>query len=240
MISAFRMGTGTYDSTVPEPDGKARDSSEDAPGKREAVAASHRVPVVLVVDAVPHRAAAIRAWAWQRRGVRPLFAASATIAYETAAREQPEVAIIDLMFRNGRGLAVAIELRRIAPDVEIVFIVEDSAEPEVQAALDLGWERLVSVDHLEQWLDRGLKPLAKLARVERELRVARREAETAAAGNVVPSIPNLPLSVAERRYRETFLRSKMATAGERREAARLAGVPYTTFCVMLRKLGIKH
>ena len=30
-----------------------------------------------------------------------------------------------------------------------------------------------------------------------------------------------PLGVAERRYRETFLRSKMATAGERRAAARL-------------------
>ena len=150
------------------------------------------------------------------------------------------MAIVDLMFRSGRGVAVAIELQRAAPDVEVVFVVEDAAAPEVQAALDLGWDRLVAVDRLEEWLDRGLKPLAKLAKLERELRAARREAETASAGNVVPAIPNLPLSVAERRYRETFLRSKMATAGERRAAARLAGVPYTTFCVMLRKLGIKQ
>lgn len=233
------MDSRQHDSTIPEIDASAR-TGDDPSAKREAVAAAHRTPVVLVVDAVPHRAAAIRAWAWQRRGVRPLFAATATVAYETASREQPEVAIIDLMFRGGRGLAVAIELRRIAPDVEIVFVVDDSAAPEVRAALDLGWERLVSAAGLEEWLDRGLKPLAKLARLERELRTTRREAETVSAGDVVPTVPNLPLSVAERRYREIFLRSKMATAGERREAARLAGVPYTTFCVMLRKLGIKH
>jgi len=232
------MDSGSHDSTIPEIEARAR-RAEEAPDKREATAAAHRTPVVLVVDAVPHRAAAIRAWAWQRRGVRPLFATSAGVAYEMAAREQPEVAIIDLMFRSGRGVAVAIELQRAAPDVEVVFVVEDAGAPEVQAALDLGWERLVAADRLEEWLDRGLKPLAKLAKLERELRAARREAETASAGNIVPSVPNLPLSVAERRYRETFLRSKMATAGERRAAARLAGVPYTTFCVMLRKLGIK-
>ena len=233
------MGTGSYDSTIPEVDPNARQAA-DAPAKREAVAVGHRIPVVLVVDAVPHRAAAIRAWAWQRRGVRPVFATTATSAYETASREQPEVALIDLMFRTGRGVAVAIELRRIAPGVEMVFLVDNPADPEVQAAMDLGWQRLVASEHLEEWLDRGLKPLAKLARIERELRIARREAETASAGNVIPAVPTLPLSVAERRYRETFLRSKMATAGERREAARLAGVPYTTFCVMLRKLGIKQ
>ncbi len=233
------MDSGSHDSTVPEVDPKAR-ASDEASGKRDAIAAGHRTPAVLVVDTVPHRSAAIRAWAWQHRGVRPLFAATATLAYETAGREQPEVAIIDLMFRSGRGLAVAIELRRMAPDIEIAFVVEDPAVPEVQAALDLGWERLVAADRLEEWLDRGLKPLAKLARLKRDLRVARREADTVSAGNVVPAVSNLPLNVAERRYRETFLRSKMATAGERRAAARLAGVPYTTFCVMLRKLGIKH
>jgi CheY-like chemotaxis protein len=233
------MDSGSHDSTIPEVDAKTR-AAEDAPGRREAVAAAHRTPVVLVVDAVAHRAAAIRAWAWQRRGVRPVFATSAAVAYEAASREQPEVAIVDLLFRGGRGIAVAIELRRAAPEIEIALVVENAAAPEVQAALDLGWDRLVAADRLEEWLDRGLKPLARLARLEREVRVARREAATAAAGNVVPAMPDLPLSVAERRYREAFLRSTMATAGERRAAARLAGVPYTTFCVMLRKLGIKH
>ncbi len=232
------MDSGPHDSTVPETDGKSRESRDPA-ARRETLAA-HRTPIVLVVDAVAHRSAAIRAWAWQHRGVRPLFATTSTVAYETASREQPEVAILDLMFRNGRGIAVAVELRRIAPDVEIVFVVDDPTVPEVQVAWDLGWERLVSSASLEEWLDRGLKPLAKFARLKRELTMARQDAETACAGNVVPEVSNLPLNVAERRYRETFLRSKMATAGERRAAALLAGVPYTTFCVMLRKLGIKH
>jgi PleD family two-component response regulator len=232
------MDTGSHDSTVPETDAKSK-ASDDPAARRETFGAQ-RTPIVLVVDGAAHRAAAIRAWAWQHRGVRPLFATSSTVAYDTATREQPEVAILDLMFRNGRGIAVAVELRRIAPEIEIVFVVEDPSVPEVQAAWDLGWERLVSSSGLEEWLDRGLKPLAKLARLKRQLTLARRDAETASTGNVVPEVSNLPLGVAERRYRETFLRSKMATAGERRAAARLAGVPYTTFCVMLRKLGIKH
>ena len=233
------MDTGSHDSLIPETEGKSKGSDDPAAARREALAA-HRTPVVLVVDTVAHRSAAIRAWTWQHRGVRPMFATTSTVAYETASREQPEVAILDLMFRNGRGSTVAVELRRVAPEIEIVFVVEDPTVPEVQAAWDLGWERLVSSAGLEEWLDRALKPLAKFARLKRQLTMARQDAETACAGNVVPEVSNLPLGVAERRYRETFLRSKMATAGERRAAARLAGVPYTTFCVMLRKLGIKH
>jgi CheY-like chemotaxis protein len=225
------METSSHDSIVPEKDATSQGSDDPT---------TRRTPIVLVVDAVAHRSAAIKAWAWQHRGVRPMFATTSTAAYETGVREQPEVAILDLMFRNGRGCAVAIELRRLVPEIEIVFVVEDPSVPEVQAAWDLGWERLVSSESLEEWLDRGLKPLAKFARLKRQLTMVRQDAETASVGNVVPEVSNLPLGVAERRYRETFLRSKMATAGERRAAARLAGVPYTTFCVMLRKLGIKH
>ena len=232
------MDTGSHDSTIPETDLKSG-AADDQTARRETLAA-HRTPVVLVVDAVAHRAAAIRAWSWQHRGIRPLFAATATAAYETANREQPEVAILDLMFRGGRGIAVAVELRRIAPEIELVFVVDDPSVPEVQAAWDLGWERLVASPTLEEWLNRGLKPLAKVAKLRRQVTTARRDIETLSAGNVSPAVPSLPLGVAERRYRETFLRSMMATAGERRAAARLAGVPYTTFCVMLRKLGIKH
>ena len=226
------MATGSHNSVIPENDLPPSKGSDDPTARR--------IPVVLVVDAGVHRSAAIKAWAWQHRGVRPMFATTSTAAYETASREQPEVAIVDLMFRNGRGSTVAVELRRVAPEIEIVFVVDDPTVPEVQAAWDLGWERLVSSAGLEEWLDRGLKPLAKFARLKRQLTMVRLDAETASAGNVVPEVSNLPLGVAERRYRETFLRSKMATAGERRAAARLAGVPYTTFCVMLRKLGIKH
>lgn len=232
------MDTGSHDSIFPEVDVKAA-AADDAAARRDALSAS-RTPVVLVVDTTPHRVAAIKAWSWQHRGVRPVVASTASAAYEVASREQPEVALVNLMFRGGRGIAVAVELRRVCPGIEPVFVVEDPSVPEVQAARDLGWERLVAADSLEEWLNRGLKPLAKLAKLQRQVTAAQRDAETLAAGNVVPAVPSLSLDAAERRYRETFLRSTMATAGGRRAAARLAGVPYTTFCVMLRKLGIKH
>ena len=125
------MATGSHNSVIPENDLPPSKGSDDPTARR--------IPVVLVVDAGAHRSAAIKAWAWQHRGVRPLFANTSTAAYETASREQPEVAIVDLMFRNGRGSTVAVELRRVAPEIEIVFVVDDPTVPEVQAAWDLGW-----------------------------------------------------------------------------------------------------
>jgi DNA-binding NarL/FixJ family response regulator len=237
-LEASGMDTGSHDSIIPEVELRPP-PADDSVARREALAGS-RTPVVLIVDTTAHRLAAIRAWSWQHRGIRPVVASSATTAYEAASREQPEVALVNLMFRGGRGIAVAVELRRVAPGIELVFVVEDPTVPEVQAAKDLGWERLVAAASLEDWLNRGLKPLAKLAKLKRQVAAAQREVETLSAGNVVPAVPSLSLDAAERRYRETFLRSTMATAGGRRAAARLAGVPYTTFCVMLRKLGIKH
>jgi DNA-binding NarL/FixJ family response regulator len=124
------MDTGSHDSIFPETDFKSG-AVDDSPGRRDTLAAQ-RTPVVLVVDAVAHRAAAIKAWSWQHRGIRPVIATTATAAYEAANSEQPEVAILDLMFRGGRGIAVAVELRRIAPEVELVFVVDDPTVPEVQ------------------------------------------------------------------------------------------------------------
>ena len=169
-----------------------------------------------------------------------MVASTATTAYEAASREQPEVALVNLMFRGGRGIAVAVELRRLAPGIEPVFVVEDPTVPEVQAAWDLGWERLVAAESLEDWLNRGLKPLAKLAKLKRQVAAARRDVETLSAGNVVPAVSSLSLGRGRAAVSRDVPSFKMATAGERRAAARLAGVPYTTFCVMLRKLGIKH
>jgi molybdenum-dependent DNA-binding transcriptional regulator ModE len=46
------------------------------------------------------------------------------------------------------------------------------------------------------------------------------------------------LHAAETRFRETYLRLLLAERGSRRRAADEAGVPYRSFCEMLRKLGI--
>jgi CheY-like chemotaxis protein len=214
--------------------------TDELAARREAHHHAQRPPTVLLVEAGAPRAAAFKAWAASNGGVRLFVAPTSSAAFAIATREQPEVAVVDLMFRDGRAVALALELRSLAPDLEVVFVVDDSGAPEAQAAWDLGWQRLVDPDSIEGWLERGLKPLATLVRLKRQVTLARHEAERLSAGTVVPTVAPLPLAVAERRYRETFLRSKLAMAGERREAARLAGVPYTTFCVMLRKLGIKR
>ena len=206
---------------------------------RRALLVDAAAPAVLMLDGSEERLATVRAWARRRSGVRPLFAGTMAAALEVVEREPPEVAIIDLLFRGTRGIAVAGQIRLLAPDVEVVFVTADRCAPEVQAAFDLGWQRIVAASGLEGWLERAMLPLCRLASLRRQTTRAQLAAAELAAGDVVPGPSALPLGVAERRYRETFLRGKLAMAGGRREAARLAGVPYTTFCVMLRKLGIR-
>jgi CheY-like chemotaxis protein len=193
---------------------------------------------VLVVDAAEVRVGAVKRWMLRQAWVCPTFAASPAAAVEIAAREQPEIVLLDLLFCAGRGVALAIELGRLSPTTEVVLVVEDPGAPEVQVAFDSGCTRLVRADGLVNWLGKGLLPLARAVRAERQLALARRQAEELAAGDVRPSQSGLPLAVAERRYREAYLRSKLAQTGGRREAAALSGIPYTTFCVMLRKRGI--
>jgi len=194
---------------------------------------------MLVVDATEVRVGTVKRWIRQNDWARPLFATDMATATEIAAGQQPEVALVDLLFSGGCGVALAIELRRLSAAMEVVLIVDDPGAPEVQVAFDAGCARVVRSDGLGAWLDRGLLALGQLVRAERRAALARAEAEELAAGNVPPAPSALPLAVAERRYREAYLRAKLAQACGRREAAALAGIPYTTFCVMLRKLGIQ-
>jgi CheY-like chemotaxis protein len=214
-------------------------STDELAARRELLGA-HHVPSVLVVGTAAARIANLRRWAGHQGNLRVSFASTSAEALDVVARERPELVLLDLLFKGGRGISVAVELARIGDEVEILLMVDDAGAPEVQAAWDLGWRRLITWDAATAWLDRGLKPLAELVRLRRALASARQEAERLCAGDVVPSVSALPLGEAERRYREAFLRSKLAVAGGRRQAAELAGVPYTTFCVMLRKLGIRH
>ena len=199
---------------------------------------------ILVVDAAEVRVSAIKRWARTHAWLRPIFTTSAAAAIAIASEAHPEIAIVDLLFDGGRGVALAIELKRLSPGLEAVLVVEDAKAPEVEVAFGAGCGRLVRSDGLTAWLDAALRALARLAASERQLTAARRAAQELAGGNVVPaSVPSsvstsLPLAVAERRHREAYLRAALAQTGSRREAAALAGIPYTTFCVMLRKLGI--
>jgi CheY-like chemotaxis protein len=196
---------------------------------------------VLVATASTKMTGPVATWA-ASAGHLTLAAGGRAEAVALTRTHRPEVLLIDVQLGDGEGIALAIELLGISPGAEVVFLVETLEAPEVRAARDVGVSRFVQSIDLPGYLAMAVAPLARLARARRTLAEAQREVERLPA--LPPADPiessggGLPLAVAERRYRESYLRATLAKGGGRRAAARLTGVPYTTFCVMLRKLGI--
>lgn len=160
-------------------------------------------------------------------------------AVEAARDHQPEIAVIELGFRDCDGPAVALRVAAMAPHVETVFFAGPKDEGEVAAARDLGLGRVVPLDDLISHLDRIVVPLGEAVRLRRRLEEVERRLRLLSDESWGRAGPErIALPEAERRYRETYVRSLLAETGNRREAARRAGVPYTTFCEIMRKLGI--
>jgi hypothetical protein len=174
---------------------------------------------------------------------------------EAAARnlcreKKPEVLLIDLLVHGSEAIALGIELGKLAPNAQLVFLVEKGTDPELRVAKDMGISRFVEMKDVNAWLSVAVQPLAMLARAQRDLQRARRavdelglwKGDTATHEDDEPGPAHkpIPLAVGEGRYREAYLRAILARVGTggRRTAAKLAGVPYTTFCLMIRKLGI--
>jgi DNA-binding NarL/FixJ family response regulator len=178
------------------------------------------------------------------------FIAETEAAARTLCRDKkPEVLLIDLLVHGSEAIALGIELGKLAPNAQLVFLVEKGTDPELRVAKDMGISRFVEMKNVSKWLSEALQPLAMLARAQRDLQEARRavdelglwKSDTAAhESDADQAVKPIPLALGEGRYREAYLRAILARAGAggRRTAARLAGVPYTTFCLMLRKLGI--
>lgn len=127
---------------------------------------------------------------------------------------------------------------------ELVFVVPHLGSPEEIALLTRGLRHVVSDDQLDLWLRDALPRLAQLARARRLVVAASESSRGVSAGshNTLMELslrwPRMPLHAAESRYREIYMRSLLAEFGSRRAAASAAGVPYRSFCEMLRKLGI--
>jgi hypothetical protein len=181
----------------------------------------------------------VATWAAGERHLA-LAASSRAEAMEVARLHRPEVLLIDVQLGETEGIAAAIEVLGVSPGTEAVFVVETLGVPEVRAARDVGISRFVQIADLPDYLAVAVAPLARLARARRTLMDAEQEVDRLPTWSTPAETGGgaLPLAVAERRYRESYLRANLARGGDRRAAARLTGVPYTTFCVMLRKLGI--
>ena len=119
---------------------------------------------------------------------------------------------------------------------ELVFVVDHAWSPQHLALKSRGSRHVVSRDTLSEWFPGALSELAALAQ-------ARRIVLKACADSPNPPERNrqargVRLHAAETAFRAAFLRSLLADHGSRRKAAEEAGVPYRSFCEMLRKLGI--
>jgi hypothetical protein len=151
-----------------------------------------------------------------------------------------EVAAINLEGTTPEGLVFAAELGAQVPSVQFVFWFEgETSSPGEDAARSLGVQRIVPRSQLVEWLASALEPLARIARAKRE---------QASAEAILPTLPgldrgrgaaSLPLPEAERSFRESYLRALLAQASNARIAAERAGVPYTTLCSMLKKMGLE-
>lgn len=205
--------------------GEGRDEVRAA---RVLVVASERAQRVAILKQLP------------RVGAGPYWVAEdRPSAVEAARLHQPEVAIIELGLRDCEGPAAALQMRMLVRHVEVVFFSAPDQAGEIAAARDLGLDRVLPFDELFEKLEQVLLPLAECARLRRRLdEVEERTRQFNQEAREALDAGRMALPEAERRYRETYIRSLLAETGNRREAARLAGVPYTTLCEIIRKLGI--
>lgn len=149
-----------------------------------------------------------------------------------------DVCLINLAGERLDGLAFGAELCVRFPWIETVFWFDESAgAPAAEAARSIGIRRLIPLTRLSDWLDRALPLLGRIARARRE----QLNAETA-----LPPVPladgveiTLPLPEAERRFREAYLRRMLSDSSSHSVAARKAGLAYTTFRSMLKKMDIE-
>lgn len=196
------------------------------------------VPRVLVFDLHGERGLSLAANLRRSRAETIVSVASARELAPDAATEQIDVALVSLSDERFDGLAFGAELGATFPWIEIVYwFDEGGAASFAAAAKSLGVRRVIPLARLLGWLEGALPSLTRMARARREHLSAERE---------LPPLPSpetgddvaAPLPQAERLFREAYLRQLLSRSGSRTIAAQRAGVPYTTFCSMLKKAGL--
>lgn len=197
-------------------------------------------PRVLIFDPDRDQGLAVAA---QLRRSRPdvmVTVATARLGPAELPEDDIDVGLINLADRQFEGLAFGAQLSSRFPWIETVFWFDvHNATPSAAAARSVGIRRVIPLPRLASWLDDALPGLARMARAHRE----HLDGESA-----LPPLPRdhveeegaiTPLPEAERRFRETYLRRLLADSASNTVAARRAGLPYTTFYSMLKKLNLR-
>lgn len=150
-----------------------------------------------------------------------------------------DVCLLDLSAGRHHALGIAGEVCANDPTLECLFVTNDFASPAAAAARSLGIRRIVTADQSISWWSSTLEALAELTNARRALHDAEQR---------VPPIPPLettglshpvPLPEAERQFRMAYLSRLIREHKSHKRAADRAGVPYTTLCSMLKKLGLE-
>ncbi len=146
------------------------------------------------------------------------------------------IGIVELCPSLAPALAWAAHLARRG--AELVFFAEPKS-PERIAAQAVGLRPILSFNGLTNWLPEAAPALAKRALARRLLDESTSELPPVPLSDEAPKAPPLlKLTVAEDRFRESYLRTLLVQYPDRKDAAREASIPYRTLCAMLYKLQI--
>jgi len=150
-----------------------------------------------------------------------------------------DLALFDISAGRSDALGIAGEVCASDPTLECLFVTNDLASPIAAAAHSLGIRRIVTADQPISWWSSTLLALAELTNARRALRDAERHLPPIPSSQPSESLRALPLPEAERQFRIAYLSRLVREHGSHKRAANRAGVPYTTLCSMLKKLGLE-
>jgi len=150
-----------------------------------------------------------------------------------------DVALAFLSARSLQPLTDVLTMHDRLGFPEVVAVAENPNDAAAVALKEFGVERVLPQEAAVEWLSETVAPLASIALAKRLLRRGREAIREAPRVDPFSRPPFLPLTVAEARFREAYLRALMAHAGSRTLAAKGAGVPYRTLCYMLERYGIR-
>jgi hypothetical protein len=172
----------------------------------------------------------------KRRGTSVTVVRPHDATTETSLDCEMDVALLGFGAEHFGAFTLGLTLRTRCRWVEQVFWFDDRTDAAAALAVqETGISRVLSSRHLVDWLDAALPQLATMTRASRDF---------AHAEDALPAVPtgkrplSLPLPETERRFREAYLRRLLSESPRYSDAARRAGVPYTTFCSMVKKLNL--
>jgi DNA-binding NtrC family response regulator len=150
-----------------------------------------------------------------------------------------DVCLLDLSVERPHALGIAGEVCANDPTLECLFVTNDLASPGAAAARSLGIRKIVTADQSISWWSSTLQALAELTNARRALREAEQRVPPIPPSQSAGHSQPVPLPEAERQFRRAYLSRLIHEDKSHKRAASRAGVPYTTLCSMLKKLGLE-